>query len=127
MAPPIYVSRCSLNFVSSSVILIECEVTPSFVYGLPVLRKYKLLNSAMLLLEVETAAAEQPISCRARFSMPLLKGLLRVMPNKVCNEWGRFFLAGVRPDSPSRSDTFLLLRVAAMLRRGGRGGSYVVR
>ena len=38
---------------------------------------------------------------------------------------GGVFLAGVRPDSPSRSDTFLLLRVAARLRRGGRVGSYV--
>ena len=36
-------------------------------------------------------------------------------------------LAGVRPDSPSRSDTFLLLHVTARLRRGGRVGSYVVR
>ena len=35
---------------------------------------------------------------------------------------GGVFLAGVRPDSPSRSDTFLLLRVAARLRRGGRLG-----
>ena len=40
---------------------------------------------------------------------------------------GGVFLAGVRPDSPSRSDTFLPLRVAARLRRGGRVGSYVVR
>ena len=32
---------------------------------------------------------------------------------------GGVVLAGVRPDSPSRSDTFLLLRVAARLRRGG--------
>ena len=39
---------------------------------------------------------------------------------------GGVFLAGVRPDSPSRSNT-LLLRVAARLRRGGRVGSYVVR
>ena len=37
------------------------------------------------------------------------------------------FSAGVRPDSPSRSDTFLLLRVAARLGRGGRVGLYVVR
>ena len=36
-------------------------------------------------------------------------------------------LAGVRPDSPSTSDTFSLLRVAARLRRAGRVGSYVVR
>ena len=35
-------------------------------------------------------------------------------------------MAGVRQDSPSRSDTFLL-RVAARLRRGGRVGSYVLR
>ena len=40
---------------------------------------------------------------------------------------GGVFLAGVRPDSPSRRDTYLLLRVAARLRRGGRVGSYVVR
>ena len=55
---------------------------------------------------------------------------------------GGIFLAGVRPDSPSRSDTFtkdlimrvnvrtttfFLLRVAARLRRGGRVGSYVER
>ena len=40
---------------------------------------------------------------------------------------GGVFLAGARPDSPSRSDTFLLLRVAARLSRGGRVGSYVVR
>ena len=44
----------------------------------------------------------------------------------ACSESGGVFLAGVRPDSPSRSDTFLLLRVAARLRRGGRVGSYVV-
>ena len=49
------------------------------------------------------------------------------MPQQVCRESGGVFLAGVRPDSPSRSDTFLLLRVAARLRRGGRVGSYVVR
>ena len=36
-------------------------------------------------------------------------------------------MPGVRLDSPSRSDTFLLLRMAARLRRGGRIGSYVVR
>ena len=40
---------------------------------------------------------------------------------------GEVILAGVRPDSPSRSDTFLLLRVAATRWRGGRVGSYVVR
>ena len=40
---------------------------------------------------------------------------------------GGVFLAGVRPDSPSRSDTFLLLCVAARYRRGGRFGSYVLR
>ena len=40
---------------------------------------------------------------------------------------GDVFLAGVRPDSPSRSDTFLLLRVVARLRSGGRVRSYVVR
>ena len=34
---------------------------------------------------------------------------------------------GVRPDSPSRSDTFLLLRVTVGLRRGGRVGSYAMR
>ena len=39
--------------------------------------------------------------------------------------WGGF-LAGVRPDSSSSGDAFLL-RVAARLRRGGRVGSYVVR
>ena len=37
------------------------------------------------------------------------------------------FLAGASPGSPSRSNTFLLLRVAARLRSGGRVGSYVVR
>ena len=37
---------------------------------------------------------------------------------------GEVLLAGIRP---SRSDTFLLLRVAARLRRGGRVGSCVVR
>ena len=37
------------------------------------------------------------------------------------------FLAGVRPDSPARSDTFLPLRVTARLSRGCRVGSYVVR
>ena len=40
---------------------------------------------------------------------------------------GGVFRAGVRPDSPSRSDTFVLLRVAARIRRGGRVGSYVER
>ena len=40
---------------------------------------------------------------------------------------GGVFLAGVRPVSASTIDTFLLLRVAARLRRGGRVGSYVVR
>ena len=40
---------------------------------------------------------------------------------------GAGVLAGVRPDSSLRSDTFLLLRVAARLRRGGRVLSYVVR
>ena len=40
---------------------------------------------------------------------------------------GQVFLAGVRPDSPSRSDTFLLLLVAARPRRGSRRGSYVGR
>ena len=36
-------------------------------------------------------------------------------------------LADVRPESPTRSDTVFLLRVAARLKRGGRVGSYVVR
>ena len=36
-------------------------------------------------------------------------------------------MMGVRPDSRSRRDTFLLLRVAARLRRPGRVGSCVVR
>ena len=36
---------------------------------------------------------------------------------------GGVFPAGVRPDSPSRSDNFLLLRVAARHMRGGRVGS----
>ena len=40
---------------------------------------------------------------------------------------GGVFLAGVRPSSPSSSDTFLLQRATARLRRGGRVGSYVVR
>ena len=40
---------------------------------------------------------------------------------------GGVFVAAVRPDSPSRSDTILLLGVAARLRGGGRVGSYVVR
>ena len=40
---------------------------------------------------------------------------------------GGVFLAGVRPESPSRSDTFLLLRGGREVRRGGRVGSYVVR
>ena len=39
---------------------------------------------------------------------------------------GGVFLAGARPDSPSRNDTSLLLRVAASLSRGGRVGSFVV-
>ena len=43
-----------------------------------------------------------------------LAGLYRV---------GEVVLAGVRPDSPSMNDTFLLLRVVARLRRGGRVGS----
>ena len=47
-----------------------------------------------------------------------LSGLQRV-------RWA--FLAGVRPDSTSSSDTFLLLRVAARPRRGSRVGSYVGR
>ena len=40
---------------------------------------------------------------------------------------GWVFVAGVRPDSPSTSDPFLMLRVAARLRRGSRVGSYVAR
>ena len=40
---------------------------------------------------------------------------------------GGVFLEGVRPDSLSRRYTFLLLRVATRLSRGGRVGSYVVR
>ena len=40
---------------------------------------------------------------------------------------GGVFTAGVRPDSPSRSDTLLLLRAAAGFSRGGKVGSYVVR
>ena len=40
---------------------------------------------------------------------------------------GGVFLAGVRPDSLSKSYTFLVLLVAARLRRAGRVGSYVVR
>ena len=44
-----------------------------------------------------------------------------------CSDWGVVFLADVLPGSPSRIDTFLLLRVAARLSRGGRVGPYVVR
>ena len=40
---------------------------------------------------------------------------------------GGVFLAGVMPDSPSRDNTFLLLRVVVRLRGGGRVGFYVVR
>ena len=40
---------------------------------------------------------------------------------------GWVFLASVRPDSPSRSDAFFLLPVAARLRRGSRVEPYVVR
>ena len=40
---------------------------------------------------------------------------------------GQVFQAGVRQDSPSRSDTFVLLRVAARLGRGSRVGLYVGR
>ena len=40
---------------------------------------------------------------------------------------GLVFLAGVRPESPSRTDAFLLLHVAAMSRRGSRVESYVGR
>ena len=39
---------------------------------------------------------------------------------------GGVSLAGVRPDSPSRSNTFMLPSVAVRLKRGGRVGSYVV-
>ena len=44
----------------------------------------------------------------------------------VASGWG-VFLAGVRPYSPSRSGTFLLLRVTARLCRARRVGAYVVR
>ena len=40
---------------------------------------------------------------------------------------GWVLLAGVRPDAPLRSDTFLLLLVAVRLTRCSRDGSYVVR
>ena len=55
------------------------------------------------------------------------KACCEACPSRLVASGGGVFLAGVRPDSPSRSDTFLLLRVAATLRRGGRVGSYVVR
>ena len=52
------------------------------------------------------------------------QGMLRGMPYQRV---GWVFLAGVRPGSPPRSDTFLLLRVATRLTRGRRVRSYVVR
>ena len=61
------------------------------------------------------------------FPLPLRQGMLRGMPYQACSAWGGSFLANVRPDSPSSSDTFSLLRVAARLRRGGKAGSNVVR
>ena len=40
---------------------------------------------------------------------------------------GQVFVAGIRADSPSGSDTLLLLRVAARFTRGSIDGSYVIR
>ena len=60
------------------------------------------------------------------FPSPLLQGMLRGMPYEACSAWGRLFWR-VQGSSSSRSDSFLLLRVAARLRLGGRVGSYVVR
>ena len=54
------------------------------------------------------------------------KACCEASPSRLASSGG-VVRAGVRPDSPSRSDTFLLLRMAARLRRGGRVGSYVVR
>ena len=50
----------------------------------------------------------------------------RGMPYQVYSEWGWYFLAGVWPDSSSRSDTFLLLRAGARLSRFRRDRSCVV-
>ena len=70
------------------------------------------------LFQVESPTSSFPLAASVRHAAKhALTGLKRV---------GGVFLAGVRPDSPSRSDTFMLLRVAARLRRGGRVGSYVV-
>ena len=53
------------------------------------------------------------------------KACFEACPSRLVTSGG--CLAGVRPGPPSRSDTFLLLSVAARLGRGGRVGSYVVR
>ena len=69
-------------------------------------------------------------SCHVGLFVPacrLGKACCEACPSRLVARVGGVFLAGVRPESPSRSDTFLLLRVAARLRRGGRVGSYVVR
>ena len=47
-------------------------------------------------------------------------------PIRLVATWGGF-LGDVRSDSPSRSITFLVLRVAVILRSNGRIGSYVMR
>ena len=68
------------------------------------------------------------IACTYIFVPPcrLGKACCEACPSRLVAS-GEVFLAGLRPDPPSRSDIFLLLRVAARLRRGGRVGSYVVR
>ena len=65
--------------------------------------------------------------CFVHTSVSLAVSVRHAARQALASECGGVFLAGVRPESPSRSGAFLLLRVAARLRRGGRVGSYVVR